>query len=278
MSLFIASLNSGSNGNCYYVGNEREAVLIDVGIPCREIEKRMKRLSLLMSKVKAIFVTHEHTDHISGISVLAKKYQLPVYITEDTLKESRMHIEKNLLVAFRENVPVMIGGLSVNAFQKFHDAADPHSFTVSDNAVTVGIFTDIGRCCETVIHHFKQCNAAFLEANFDMGMLINGSYPHHLKKRISGGNGHLSNTDALNLFNTHRPSFMSHLVLSHLSKNNNNPGLVEQLFNQYAGTTKIIIASRYEETKVYEVNAAAMPVAKKTKALFKQQPVQLSIF
>jgi len=86
MSLYITSLNSGSNGNCYYVGNEHEAVLIDVGISCRETETRMKRLGLSMHKVKAIFVSHEHSDHIRGIAVLAKKYRLPVYITPLTLK------------------------------------------------------------------------------------------------------------------------------------------------------------------------------------------------
>jgi len=87
MSLFITSLNSGSNGNCYYVGNDEEAVLVDVGISCKEIEKRMRRLGLSIQKVKAIFVSHEHTDHISGIPVLARKYNLPVYITAGTLKQ-----------------------------------------------------------------------------------------------------------------------------------------------------------------------------------------------
>ena len=252
--------------------------MIDAGISCRETEKRMKRVGLLMSSVKAIFVSHEHADHISGIPVLCKKYQLPVYITQGTHKESRMRIEKHLIMPFRAYEPVMIGRLSVNAFPKFHDAADPHSFIVSDNAITVGVFTDIGRNCERVIHHFKQCNAAFLEANFDMDMLTNGSYPYHLKKRISGGNGHLSNKEALDLFNTHRPPYLSHLVLSHLSKNNNTPEIVEKLFTQYAGTTKIIIASRYEETKVYEVTNTSIPVVKVTKPLVKQQAVQLSIF
>ena len=89
MSLYITSLNSGSNGNCYYIGNETEAVFIDAGISCSEIEKRMKRLELSMKKVKAIFISHEHTDHINGLRVLAKKYQLPVYITEATWRHTR---------------------------------------------------------------------------------------------------------------------------------------------------------------------------------------------
>src|ERR1700680_3739230 len=100
MSLFITSLNSGSNGNCYYVGNEREAVLVDAGISCREIERRMLRLGLSMRMVKAIFVSHEHSDHISGIPVLAKKYRLPVYITPVTLQMGRLNLDESLVTSF----------------------------------------------------------------------------------------------------------------------------------------------------------------------------------
>src|ERR1700733_14600699 len=103
MSLFITSLNSGSNGNCYYIGNETEAVLIDAGISCREVEKRMKRLGLSIEKVKAVFISHEHTDHISGLQVLSKKYQLPVYITRATLSYCRLRPEKHLVMSFTAN-------------------------------------------------------------------------------------------------------------------------------------------------------------------------------
>jgi phosphoribosyl 1,2-cyclic phosphodiesterase len=131
MSLFISSLNSGSNGNCYYIGNNNEAVLIDAGISCREIEKRMKRLDLSMSRVKAIFVSHEHGDHIFGIPNLSRKYQLPVYITQNTLQSSFITIEKHLVHSFRPNNTIAIGSLSITAFPKSHDAVDPHSFIVS---------------------------------------------------------------------------------------------------------------------------------------------------
>ena len=167
MSLFISSLNSGSNGNCYYVGNEREAILVDAGISCREIEKRMKRLDLQISKLRAVFVSHEHSDHIKGISILAKKYRLPVYITPDTLKFCGRRLEKKLLMSFRAYQPVLIGDLSITAFPKFHDASDPFSFTVACKEIKVGVFTDIGAPCEHVIRHFSQCHAAFLEANYD---------------------------------------------------------------------------------------------------------------
>src|SRR4051812_27914847 len=109
MSVFIASLNSGSNGNCYYVGNSKEAVLVDVGISCREVEKRMKRLGLTMNKIKAIFISHEHSDHIRGLEVTAKKHQLPVYITTPTLQNSRLKIESSLVHTFTGYQPIAIG-------------------------------------------------------------------------------------------------------------------------------------------------------------------------
>lgn len=261
MSLYIASLNSGSNGNCYYIGNDEEAVFVDAGISCRETEKRMKRLGLDIGKVKAIFVSHEHSDHIAGIPVLAKKYKLPVYITAGTLRQGGLQLDAAQVISFQAYSDVQIGGLSISAFPKFHDAFDPHSFTVSSATVRVGIFTDIGKPCAHVIHHFQQCHAAFLETNYDEDMLMNGRYPAMLKNRIRGGHGHLSNAQALELFKAHRPSYMSHLLLSHLSKDNNDPALVKALFHQHTHDTAIIVASRFEETAVYHIQSSGEALA-----------------
>jgi phosphoribosyl 1,2-cyclic phosphodiesterase len=271
MSLFITSLNSGSNGNCYYIGNDREAILVDAGISCKETEKRMRRLGLSMDKIKAIFISHEHTDHIKGVQVISKKYQLPVYITNDTLLNGGLTLNEQQVLSFQAYVPVQIGDISVTAFPKFHDAAEPHSFIVACNEIKIGVFTDIGAPCEHLIKHFQQCHAAFLEANYDEQMLEQGRYPYYLKKRIRGGHGHLSNTQALELFKTHKPAYMSHLLLSHLSKDNNNPELVLNLFNQHAGDTKIIVASRHEESEVYYISQTIPPVVK-------IKPLQLSMF
>ncbi|MGN7820822.1 MBL fold metallo-hydrolase [Chitinophaga varians] len=253
MSLFITSLNSGSNGNCYYIGNGQEAVLIDAGISCRETEKRMTRLGLSMTKVKAIFISHEHTDHIKGVTVLAKKHQLPVYITQSTLAGGNLALQR--VMSFAAYQPVQIGGLTVTAFPKYHDAVEPHSFMVSGNQVNIGIFTDIGAPCDHVLNHFRQCHAAFLEANYDEQMLEQGRYPYYLKNRIRGGHGHLSNRQALEIFTQHRPSFMTHLLLSHLSQDNNNPVLVKEMFDQHANGTQIIVASRHVETAVFQIHA-----------------------
>ena len=144
MSLFIASLNSGSNGNCYYIGNKRDAVLVDAGLSCRETEKRMENLELSMENVKALFISHEHTDHISGLAVLSKKYKLPVYITPPTLRRSGIHLPKNLHFTFTANERIPIGDITVIPFAKYHDAADPFSFIVEHDGVKVGVITDIG--------------------------------------------------------------------------------------------------------------------------------------
>jgi phosphoribosyl 1,2-cyclic phosphodiesterase len=253
MSLFISSINSGSNGNCYYIGNTDEGILVDAGISCRETEARIKRLGLSMQKIKAIFISHEHIDHIRGVEVLSRKHQIPVYITSDTLQNSGMIIEKSLVKTFTAYEPVVIGNISIAAFPKFHDASDPFSFVVECEGVKIGVLTDIGTVCDHVIKNFSVCHAAFLEANYDEDMLENGRYPYYLKKRISGEKGHLSNKQALELFKTHKSENLSHLFLSHLSKENNKPALVHELFLEHAGETNIIVASREKETLLYHI-------------------------
>lgn len=275
MALYITSLNSGSNGNCYYVGNKTDAVLIDVGLSCRETEKRMKKLGLNLGTVKAIFISHEHGDHIKGVSTLANKYNLPVFITDKTAKYGPRlisHISKT----FSPNQTVSVGSLNITAFTKFHDATDPHSFIISYNGITVGVLTDIGKVCKEVINYFKQCHAVFLEANYDEVMLENGRYPIHLKNRICGGLGHLSNKEALELFTTHRSASLTHLLLSHLSKENNCPQMVEQLFKQQANGINIAIASRYQSTEVFTITAnTGINMQTPTRVA---KPIQLGLF
>lgn len=254
MGLSVCSIASGSNGNCYYVGNETEAILVDAGVSCKEIETRMQRSGLSMKNVKAVFVSHEHTDHISGLPVLAKKYSLPVFITAPTLRNSKLRFEKSLLNYFSADTPVVIGELTIVPFSKHHDAADPYSFVINGNGVNVGVITDIGRACENVVRHFSQCHAVFLEANYDEAMLLNGGYPWYLKNRIRGGQGHLSNREALALFQQFRSPQLSHLFLSHLSRNNNCPKLVEELFTSNAEGVKMIVASRFQESAVYQIH------------------------
>lgn len=254
MALYFTSINSGSNGNCYYVGNEDEAILVDVGLTCKELEKRMLRLNLSLQKVKAVFISHEHSDHIKGLAVFARKYKIPVYISAATLKSSKLALNEQNTFGLSHMQNIQIGNLQVTAFSKFHDAADPYSFTIACNGIRVGVFTDIGSVCDRLVSHFKRCHAAFLEANYCANMLANGQYPYFLKRRITSGRGHLSNAQALDLFLNHRPDYMTHLLLSHLSKDNNDPLLVERMFNHVAGNTLIKVASRTQETEVYYIS------------------------
>lgn len=254
MSLFVASLNSGSNGNCYYIANENEAILVDAGIACREIEIRMKRLGLDIEKLKAIFVSHEHVDHTKGLDVFSSKHKLPVYVSAQMIQKGGLRLDHHQVSYFQSYCNINIGHLEVVAFPKKHDACDPYSFMVSCNKINVGIFTDLGEICENVIRHFSICHAAFLEANYDEEMLERGHYPYFLKQRIKGKLGHLSNGQALDLFRKHKASFMSHLIISHLSADNNCPGKVSELFLKHADKVKIIIASRYKESPVYHIS------------------------
>lgn len=277
MPLFTASINSGSNGNCYYIGNDTEAVLVDVGISCRETEKRMARLGLSMQKVKAIFISHEHSDHIRGLEVISRKFKIPVYINSATLKNSGLYLEQTLINSFRNYNPIVIGNLVITAFPKKHDAADPCSFVIEGNDTRVGVFTDIGACCDHVIENFKKCNAVFLESNYDTEMLETGNYPYYLKNRIKSGHGHLSNTEALNLFTKHKPAFLSHLFLSHLSRDNNSPQLVQQLFEREADGTYVEVASRDYESKLFTISAGEQ-ASYPQHAINKSEKVQLSLF
>jgi phosphoribosyl 1,2-cyclic phosphodiesterase len=178
---------------------------------------------------------------------------MPVFITPATMAEGRLRLKEGLAVHFRPFVPITLGTLTITAFPIHHDASDPHNFLVTCNSVNVGVFTDIGRPSEPIIRHFEQCHAAFLEANYDEEMLETGPYPIALKDRIRGGKGHLSNAQAVEMFLNHRPQHMTHLFLAHLSENNNTPKVVKNLFSGVAGRTEIIVASRFKESKVYNI-------------------------
>lgn len=278
MSLFIASLNSGSNGNSYYIGNTNEAVLIDAGLSCRETERRMKKLGLLMDSIKALFISHEHSDHITGMAGIGKKYQLPVYITKETKGNSRLPMEPQQVHSFIHAKPVKVGSLIITPFQKSHDAADPHSFMITGQGINIGVITDIGYACKRVIKYFSQCQAVFLESNYCPDMLANGSYPYHLQKRISSDEGHLSNQQALELFQHYKSPDLRLLILSHLSKNNNNPELVKKIFTPHAGDTKIVVASRYEASPVFCIEGKKVVTLTRNKRTQFVDKRQLTLF
>ncbi len=251
--IFIASICSGSNGNCYYVGTETDAILIDAGASFAEISRRMTALGLCSSKLRGIFVSHEHTDHVRGLELVAHRWNLPIWGTKKTLLRCRLGRSLYRGVAIEAGDWISVGALEVFPFRKKHDAVDPVSFVVAYAGIHIGVFTDIGRCCEALIHAFKSCHAVFLESNYCAEMLANGSYPYHLKHRISGGYGHISNNEALELFREHRAPHLSHVLLSHLSGNNNCPDRALQTFLPYCDGVEVMVASRYAPSPVFRI-------------------------
>lgn len=249
--LYYASLNSGSNGNCYYAGNETEGILIDAGIHCKAIEERMSNLNLDIRKLRAIFISHEHTDHIRGVYKLAKKYQLPVYISPGTWQRSFLGKSDIHTLPIAHHEKIIIGNIAIIPFSKSHDAADPFSFSIIHDNARISVITDIGHACENVIEHFSKSQVSFIEANYDDELLLKGKYPFYLKQRIRSEVGHLSNMEALELFRKHKKTDLRHLILSHLSKENNSPELVQQLFENEKTSVRIDIAPRYNESKLF---------------------------
>lgn len=259
MSLYTASINSGSNGNCYYISNGKDAVLIDAGISCRETEMRMKTMGLDISKVRAIFITHEHRDHIKGAQLLSSRHNITAYLNHKTHYKSHLKFKPELYRRIEHGEVIDVNGIKVTGFSKLHDAIDPFSFVVEYSGITVGVFTDIGAVCDNLTHYMRQCHAAYLEANYDEEMLENGSYPMRLKDRIRNGLGHLSNKQALDFFLANKPEYMTHVFLSHLSQDNNDPELALKLFQQYAGDVEVHIAPRYMGSSIFHIGTDVQP-------------------
>jgi phosphoribosyl 1,2-cyclic phosphodiesterase len=219
----IASIASGSNGNCYYLENNDDAILVDAGISARQIVERMARLGLSVSKLRGVFISHEHSDHIRGLDAFTRRYAVPVFITSKTYSSYGKTIRGSALNFFAPGMQVKLGKICVNPFLKSHDAAEPCSFSVSSGSKTVAVMTDIGCKCASVTSHIKNADAVFLESNYDDDMLQTGYYPPYLKARISSDIGHLSNIQSAELLLEHASSRLKHVFLSHLSANNNTP-------------------------------------------------------
>lgn len=252
MGLKYCSIASGSNGNCYYVASGEDAVLVDIGINTKHVEIRMARLGIQPDSIKAIFITHEHTDHIRGLSVFCKRYQIAVYLTEGTLKGSKLNLPEHLVHIIMPDAETQIGALTVVGVPKFHDAKEPCSFMVTDGCLNIGILTDIGRGCDHTSGVIAQADVLLLESNFDEEMLDKGRYSYFLKNRIKSGWGHISNAVALELFLNHRSPRLKHLILGHLSGQNNTIDIVQQTFEAHCQTMKLSIATREEETVLFD--------------------------
>lgn len=258
------AIASGSNGNCYYIADGEDAVLVDVGINTKHVELRMANLGISPTSVKAIFITHEHTDHIRGLSVFCKRYQIPVYSTAGTYQGSRLHLPNHLVNIILPNAKIQVGRLSVYGIPKYHDAKEPCSFVVSNGAVNIGVLTDLGRACANVQHVIQHADVLVLEANYDEDMLEQGRYSFFLKNRIRSGWGHISNRVSLETFLEYRTDRLRHLILSHLSGENNSVDLVHGTFAPHCNTIKLSIATRYQETELFDIRDLGEPYLKES--------------
>lgn len=255
--LSVSVLASGSRGNATYLSDGRTAILIDAGLSGVEIQRRMARKGLDPSDLDAILVTHEHADHISGVGVLSRRFGLTVYINEGTRQASGSALGKlSGIYPFLCGHAFAIGSLAIHPFSISHDAEDPAGFTISCDGAKVGVATDLGIATGVVKTHLKACDILILEANHDPQMLIDGPYPWPLKQRIRGRSGHLSNDDTALLLEAIQHDRLAHVILAHLSEENNTPDKARQAVMGVlnGADVKLHVASQAAGSRVVTLN------------------------
>ena len=231
--LNFCSLYSGSSGNSLFVETEKTKILIDAGMSCKKIEEALGSINMDPSSISAILVTHEHSDHIKGISTISKKFDIPVFATKETFdampKQTEKLSQKNIKF-FNPSEKFCIDDLEILPFSIPHDAANPCGFNIlKDNKHQISIATDIGHMSKSILNHLEGSEFILLESNYDTEVLRCCSYPFKLKTRIAGDTGHLSNTMAgKTLSYLSKNSNLDTAMLGHLSKESNFPELAYQ--------------------------------------------------
>ncbi len=226
----LYSIASGSSGNCIYVGTDQTGILVDTGISKKRIEEGLAKEDLSLDSIEAIFITHEHTDHISGLGPVLRKVPIPVYATTETIeaiwqKENMKGIGEEIFHPVEPETSVDIHDMEVMPIHISHDAANPVCYTCKSHHKKIGIATDMGCYTSDIVSHLKDCDALLLEANHDINLLEVGTYPYALKMRILGDKGHLSNDSCARLIGEVMHPGLKHILLGHLSKENNFPDL-----------------------------------------------------
>lgn len=263
----LLSIASGSSGNCIYVGDDTTHLLIDAGISGKRIEEGLNTIGLSAKDIDAVFVTHEHIDHIAGVGVLARKYKLPVYGTKGTMEgiletKSVGKISGELLHPIRSDEMVSIGSLHIDPMPVSHDAREPVAYRIYGGGKRIGIITDLGYYTDDIVSGLQNMDALFVEANHDENMLMVGPYPYPLKRRILGNQGHLSNENSGRLLSKLLNDHLKYIVLGHLSKENNMPELayeavrleIEMSENRYrAEDFSLMVAKRNEPMQLLVV-------------------------
>lgn len=226
----LCSIASGSSGNCIYVGSDKTSILVDAGISGKRIENGLHELELETRDMDAILVTHEHSDHIKGLGVLARRYEIPIYTTAGTKAALEQmttlgKIPQGLIHTISPDLPFNIGDLTVKPFHIFHDAAEPVGYRIENEGKAAAVATDMGHYDDYIIDNLKNLDVVLLESNHDVHMLEVGSYPYYLKRRILGENGHLSNETAGQLLCQILHDNIREIFLGHLSHENNYEAL-----------------------------------------------------
>ena len=230
--LRFAVLGSGSRGNAVVVESGPHRILVDAGFSGRETVRRLEALGVAADDLDAIVLTHEHGDHLRGAPVLARRFRLPVFGTRGTLESGHWHEEVRLSV-ITSGRPFEVGGFELEAFEIPHDAREPVGLVIADRSgCQIGLAGDMGCRSRLAWARLREVHALLLETNHDLEMLRNGPYPWHLKQRVSGRHGHLSNGDAVEGLPELLHDDLQWVIGYHLSQTNNRPGLVEALLGE----------------------------------------------
>ncbi len=262
----ICSIASGSSGNCIYVGSETTHVLVDVGISKKRIEIGLESIGLKGHEIQGIFITHEHSDHIKGLGVMSRKYAIPIYTTAKTwhkiLADKTLgFIEPELHREIRADESLLLGDLTINPFKTSHDSIDPVCYTFQNEGKKISVATDLGCYDDYVRENLEFSNVLFIEANHDVRMLEVGKYPYFLKQRILGDFGHLSNETSGRLICDLAHEGLSHIVLGHLSQENNMPDLayesvkieIDELLRESDKNLQLTVAKRNSVSELIKV-------------------------
>lgn len=222
------SLSSGSNGNCYYIGNDERAFLIDAGIGGRSIKKRLLQNGISLDSLKFVLVTHDHIDHIRHLGSVAKYYHLPVFAPEKLHSALLDNIcTREYIQPFRKIAPLSSEseyfGVRFTPFEVPHDATQTLGYYIDFDGVRIVVMTDLGDITDEAIEYCKRANYIVLESNYDLDMLLTGKYHPLLKRRIIEGHGHLSNDRCAEIIEEITHKDLKHICLCHLSENNNTP-------------------------------------------------------
>ncbi len=243
----FASLGSGSRGNATLIESGSTLVMVDCGFSCRETERRMARLGYSAERLAAILVTHEHGDHIRGVSALAREYDLPVWLSAGTQLMLRDDVLPEIH-CFDGQAGFCLGGLEIQPFTVPHDAREPCQFVFADGKHRFGLLTDTGRITSHIRASLDGCDALMLECNHDPVMLAGGPYSASLKARVGGPLGHLSNAQAAGLLESIDSSRLQHVVAAHLSEKNNHPEMARAALASALGCTSDWIGVAGQET------------------------------